>query len=417
MIRLAARNLARNRWRSGLTVAGVAVAVAALVWSTVMLEAFLDLMVRSVAAVRVGDLRVESSAHAQDGSLFQAFPATEALIGRVRRAPGVRAVAPRLSAFGLLAREARSQPALVVGVAPAAEAAASEVARSVIAGTWLSSEGAGSADAREVVLGEDLARVLSVAVGDELVVMLPAADGSTGDDRLRVVGLARTGTSALDRGAAWMRLADVAGLVALDGQAHELMIRVARGVEPGAVAAGVRDALRGGEGPALVVRTWEELMPDFRQVVRLARVTVWVLFVIVYFVAVLGILNAQRMAALERRRELCVMMAVGVTPARLVGVIVLETALLLGLGVAAGALLGWGVSAWHAHAGLDLAALGLGSFSYGGAAIASRVYCEIRAPLIAGPPLTLLGLGSLCGLWPAIGSARLELMQALSGRA
>ena len=40
MIRLALRNLARNRWRSGLTASGVAVAVAALGWSQTMMEAF-----------------------------------------------------------------------------------------------------------------------------------------------------------------------------------------------------------------------------------------------------------------------------------------------------------------------------------------------------------------------------------------
>ena len=39
MIRLALRNLARNRWRSGLTVGGVAVAVAALAWTQGLIEA------------------------------------------------------------------------------------------------------------------------------------------------------------------------------------------------------------------------------------------------------------------------------------------------------------------------------------------------------------------------------------------
>lgn len=416
MIRLALRNLSRNRWRSALTVAGAAVAVAALVWSQMMTEAFLDALVRSVTAVQLGDVRVESQAHAQEPTLQDAFPATDALLDAARRVPGVRAVAPRLTTFGLLARDARSQAAIVLGVAPEAEAAASEVARSLVAGAWLSAAPRGTADAREVVLGADLAALLSATVGDEVVLMLQAADGATSDDRLRVVGLARTGTTDLDRRAAWMTLRDLGWLAALDGQAHELMIRIDRGAAPEDVAARTRAALAGAGGPPLAVRTWEELVPDLRMVIEIARVTMAVLYGIVCFVAALGILNAQRMTAVERRREFAVMMAVGTTPARLAAVVALETAALISMGAAAGALLGWGMSAWHARAGLDLAILGSQGFSYAGAAIPARLYCVVRPALVAGPALAVLALGAACGAWPALASARLDLVRALSGR-
>lgn len=415
MIRLALRNVARNRWRGGLTVAGVAVAVAALVWAQTMTEAFLDALVRSVAAVQLGELRVESEAHARAPALQDAFPATDALLAAVRGVPGVRAVAPRLTAYGLLAREARSQAAVVVGVAPAAEAAASEVPRSLVGGAWLSGA-PGRAGAREVVLGAELAVLLGAGVGDEVVVMLQAADGATSDDRLRVVGLARTGTTELDRRAAWMHLADLGWLAALEGQAHELMVRTARGAPLEAVAASARRAAAGAGGPPLVVRTWEELVPDLRLVIEIARVTMAVLYGIVCFVAALGILNAQRMTAVERRREFAVMMAVGTTPARLAGIVALEAVALTAAGAGAGASLGWGLSAWHARVGLDLAILGSQGFSYAGAAIPARLYCVVQPAIVAGTAAAVLGLGALCGAWPALASARLDLVHALSGR-
>lgn len=213
-----------------------------------------------------------------------------------------------------------------------------------------------------------------------------------------------------------MRLSDVGWLAALDGQAHELMVRTERGAPLSEVAGALRSALAGAEGPRLVVRTWEELLPDLRQVVHLARVTMDVLYAIVYFVAALGILNAQRMTALERKRELALMMAMGVTPARLAGLVALETVLLTALGAAAGSLFGWGLSAWHARTGWEIAGLGSQGFSYAGAAVSSRLYCVVQPALIAGPALSLWAIGSLSGLWPAIASARLELVRAISGR-
>ncbi|MBN2573640.1 MAG: ABC transporter permease [Deltaproteobacteria bacterium] len=416
MIRLALRNLARNRWRSGLTLGGVAVAVAMLIWSDGLMEAFLVTMTESATAMQLGDLRIESEAHAHDSSVYNAFTASPALLESVRRVPGVRTVAPRLLTFGLLGHKTRSQGALVLGVDPAIEAQASDVAKSVVAGTWLSPRVTAGERERQVVLGQDLASLLAVKVGDDLVVMLQAADGTMGDDRLRLVGIARTGTSDLDRQAAWMRLGDVAYLAALEGQAHELVVRSERGVALDHVATGIRAVIAAGAGPKLVARTWKQLVPDLHQMIELSRNSMIVLYAIVYFIAALGILNAQRMSALERKREFAVMMSVGVTPARLGTLVIVESVLLASMGAVLGALLGWGLSAYHAHAGLDLAALGSQGFTFAGISFHSRIYFVLRPGMVVLPAVAVLGVGALCGLWPALASSRIKLASTISGR-
>jgi putative ABC transport system permease protein len=416
MIRLGLRNLLRNRWRSGLTLAGVAVAVAMLIWSQGLMEAFFATMVESATAVELGDVRIESQAHARDGSVFDAFPVNDTLLQRVRAVPGVRAVTPRLLAFGLLGHATRSQGTMVLGVSPRGEAQASDVARSIVAGTWLPDREAASGEPKPIVLGQDLANVLAAKVGDELVVMLQSADGSMGDDRLRVVGIAQTGVGALDRQAAWMRLPDVAYLAALDGEAHELMVRLDRGADLDRTAAAIRAVIAHVSGPTLVARTWQELVPDLHQLIQLSRYSMLFLYGIVYFIAALGILNAQRMTALERKRELAVMMAVGVTPARMVALMLTEAVLLTGIGAAVGALLGLAVTAYHAHAGLDLAALGSQGFSYAGVSFHPRIYFILRPGMVLWPGLAVVVVGILCGLWPALSSIRLKLAGAISGR-
>jgi ABC-type lipoprotein release transport system permease subunit len=332
----------------------------------------------------------------------------------VRGVPGVRAVAPRLLSFGLLGHGAHSQGAVVLGVSPEAEAAASDVAKSLVAGVWLSS--AGGKRERPVVLGQDLANLLAASVGDEIVVMLQAADGSMGDDRLRVIGIVRTGVSALDGQAAWMLLPDVAYLAALDGQAHELMIRLQRGVDLRRTTSAIRAVIAGTPGPPLVARSWEELAPDLRQIIDLSKLSMLVLYAIVYFIAALGILNAQRMTALERKREFAVMMAVGVTPARLGALVLTEAALLTGVGALVGALLGLGVTSYHARMGLDLAAFGSEGFSYAGVVFHSRIYFVVRPGMVVAPVIAVMVVGVLCGLWPALASIRLKLAGAISGR-
>ena len=61
----------------------------------------------------------------------------------------------------------------------------------------------------------------------------------------------------------------------------------------------------------------EEIVPELAQMVELSDSALWIWYIIIFGIAGLGILNTQRMSALERRREFGVLLAIGVTPNRL----------------------------------------------------------------------------------------------------
>ena len=61
-LRLAARNLVRNRWRSFLTAGGVAVATALLIWTVCFSKTFSVAMVKGATAVDVGQAQIHSAA-------------------------------------------------------------------------------------------------------------------------------------------------------------------------------------------------------------------------------------------------------------------------------------------------------------------------------------------------------------------
>ena len=52
---------------------------------------------------------------------------------------------------------------------------------------------------------------------------------------------------------------------------------------------------------AIVVRPWQEIMPAIDQMIILFQRSYWFMYLIVYLVAAIGILNTQRMSALERK--------------------------------------------------------------------------------------------------------------------
>lgn len=431
-LRIAVRSLLRSRWRSVLTAGGIATAVALIVWTTAMMDAFMDQMIDSVTDTELGDAQITTRGYAEDKSIFMALSLDDAKLDSVRKIEGVRGASPRVVTYGLIGGDEQSETARVLGVDPAGEKAISSVPERVIHGAWLDQEPPADYDdaderiARQVVLGRGLAKQLGVGVGDELAVFLQAATGMPSDDKLVVVGLVASGSSALDRIGAWMHLADVQMLTALEGRAHEVVLSTERGVDLERVVADVRAIVsvipepddEDAKAQLPLVRKWDEIVPELAQLVQMSESSSWIFFIVIYFVAALGVLNTQRMAALERQREFGILLAIGTTPRRLASQVLTESVLLTAAGSVLGGILGALATLYHQRVGMDLTSYGSEGgegLSYMGVTF-ERLYFHFQMSDLILPFVLMLGVGILCGLWPAIKSARLDMPRAISGR-
>jgi ABC-type lipoprotein release transport system permease subunit len=412
-IKLAWRNLARHKWRTALTVGGVAVAVALLVWMTAMMDAYGGVMVDAVTEVQVGDVKIQDRRFAETPALQYAVDAPNAVKEKILAVPGVERTTRRLMGFGLIGHEKKSQVALLLGIEPDGEPA---IQKNLKDGKWLSGKKHVEGEPREVVLGRIFARQMNIKIGDTLVLLTQGADGSSMDDLLKVVGIAASGSSAFDRQAAWMSLDDVAWLLNLEGKAHEMVVHL----EPNAELEGARTAIATvmgstkEDGPALV-QTWREVMPDLANIISMLDGSSAIFYFILYFLAGLGILNAQRMSAHERTREFGIMLAIGQTPKHLGGMLVVETVLLTTVGGIVGALMGGAISMHHTINGFQLVQ-GEGTMEFMGISIDNLFYFHFTWDMVIAPVVVVMVVGAICGIWPAIHSARLDTVRAISGR-
>ena len=425
--KLGLRNLARNRWRSGLTLAAIAVSVGLMIWTLAFYEGWMGQMVRGATAVEVAQVQIHTAAYADRERVYRAFPADPELIRSIDAVPEVVSSSPRIEAHGLLGNEQRSQVVRILGVDPLLEAATTPVANGIISGTWLPPESPAYPEPRPVVVGEGVAKQLRVAIGDELVVFLEASDGSLGNDLLRVVGVVKTGNTRVDRLSVYMDLEDTQVVTALEGQVHEIAVRtsdlnLAR--ETAVEIAEVLGALSVAPPNAseardarMLVRPWQQIVPSIDQMLLLVDRSYWFLYLFIYLVAGVGILNTQRMSALERRREFGVMLAIGMRPIRMFRTLSVETAVLGLVGAGIGAVLGGGLAWYHATRGLDITRFtGETGFSYMGVAFSDRIFFELTPSGIIVPIAVMALFAMLCGLWPALQAARTDPVPALSGR-
>ncbi|RME28496.1 MAG: ABC transporter permease [Deltaproteobacteria bacterium] len=249
--------------------------------------------------------------------------------------------------------------------------------------------------------------------------MTQAADGSLGNELYEVVGILSSGSVTLDRTGAWLALSDLQDLLVLPDQVHEIAVLTdSRDSRVGdervvAVVERLKQAVGADGDPPLSVRPWWEVSPQTASMLATSDSSAWIMLVIVFFVAGLGILNTMLMSVFERTRELGVMKALGARPGRIVRLVLWES-LLLGMLACAGGLALGGVLDWLlVEYGLALTSSSGERLSTGGVLFDPRIYGVVRADRIVVTVLTLLAVAVLAALWPAVRAARLRPVAAM----
>jgi ABC-type lipoprotein release transport system permease subunit len=208
-----------------------------------------------------------------------------------------------------------------------------------------------------VVIGDKLATTIGAEVGSKIVLLTTAADGSMGNDLYTVVGMFHTGLDAMDQGLVVMPLASLQDLLRLpQGSIHEVGIKVRDITDVMATAAALEVQLR----KTLPVRVmpWPELAPELADYVQFNRRVTFILFFIFFILAAMGIVNTMLMAIIERTHELGVLMAMGMRPIQVVGLIVTEAACLAGVSIVLGGAVGVPLLWYLQFHGLNLGGVG-----------------------------------------------------------
>lgn len=396
--RLALRGLGRQPRRSALVIAAVAIGLAGLVFAMALQFGLVLQMAETVVRTEIGDLQAHARDWRESAPLERRLPLAPALAA-LRTLPGLSGVAPRLRGEALALSPRASVGVRVLGVDAAREPEVSTLAQLVVGGDWF-----GPAP-RRVVIGEGLARRLRVGLGDKLVLSVQDARGDLTGEAFRVGGLLRPPTRALDESVVLVRLDDGQRLFGVPGEISELAF-AAR--DKGALDE-TKLAIASVLGPAARVETWRELQPLLVAMIAMFDQVGWVVYAAIFVAMAFGIANALLMSVFERTREIGVLSALGMPPARMVAIVVAEAFVMVGLGVAAGFALGFG-GVWLVRDGIDLSAFSEGLRAFG---VPTRLVPVVRSGDVWAPVWVATATALLASLWPALRAVRTRPAEAL----
>lgn len=454
VLRIAWRNLGRNRRRTLITGAGIALGAALCIGAIGILDG-LDLqIVRSVTDGELGHVQIHSPAYLRSRKLRDAFDPGPVLPA-IDHAADVAGAAPRVYGWGFAAKDTQSAGVQLMGIDPRREPsvtsllpagaalpadptpwkkavpltdqqraedaaltkAATDAAIAEIDATApAAAQPVGRDETRALLaqlaprpdaplpalVGAGLARKLHVHAGDTFSVISQDLDGAQVDVDIRVVGTLHTSSDALDRTRIVMNWRDLQRMLGLGAQVHEIAIRTAH---PDG-AANVVAALQRETGLAkLDVESWRQLRPDAVAIVGANDALSETLVFLIFLVSALGVTNTMLMSIFERKREFGVLKAVGMRPAMLVAMVVAETVLLAAVAASAGLIAGWGLDELLLHVGLHTSQA---SFSLAGTNVDPVLHAAITVKGLLMPVAALIGMAFVASLYPAFSAARVQ---------
>ncbi len=330
----------------------------------------------------------------------------DALMAAITSNPSVLAASPRVYGYGLVSVTHQSAGTELLGVVPGLEQKVTVLQNQIVKGTYLT-EGR----PKDVVMGDKLATMIGAGVGSQIVLVTTAADGSMGNDLYTVAGLFRTGLETIDEGLVLMPLAALQDLLRLPpARIHEVGIKLHDVTEAMTTAA----ALQAHLSATIPVRArpWQELSPELADYVQFNRRVTFFLFFIFFLSAAMGIVNTLLMAIVERTRELGMLMAVGMRPIHVVGLIVAEAACLAGASLVVGAALGAPFLWYLQDHGLKLSSAG-NAISLAGIVVGPLWYGRQDFAAYTEAALGLAVTALAAALYPALRAARFQPAEAL----
>ncbi len=426
ILKLATRNLRRNRRRTAITLAALIIGVGVMVVLRGFINGQQRVIIENIVQGRLGVVQVHHKGYVKNvltSPLNLDMVDTPELRAKIAAVPGVKAVAPRIE-FGAMISTPDKKPQpedgsllaeadqgktsffMAVGVDPTEEGKVTPMrTRLVVNGRMFP-----AVDSTEIVLNADFAVGLETPIHpataalppleQRLALLAPDRDSALNGENV-VLGGSFPTFSPGDKRVGLVPLATAQHLLRMEGRVTEYGVAV----EPQERAEAVRDAIQAAIGPDYEVHTWSELFPFIKSLTGTQDFIFGIVSAVFLTVVLLGIVNAMLMTVLERTREIGTMLAVGMRRRKIITLFLTEGLVIGALGGTLGLMLGYAIVLYLNHIGIPLPSPGATVPSI----IRPYVTSTFMVTAIIGAPLG----AALATLWPAWHASRLRPVEAL----
>jgi ABC-type lipoprotein release transport system permease subunit len=400
MIKLAFRDLMRNRRRSILSALALGMGLALLLLMAAVISGEMNQSMQSAINLQSGHLQIRAKTYNESVSSLAwvdlvADPDT--LAAQISSLPAVKVATPRLFASGILTMGNDTSGVVIYGIEPASTANV-PFQQGLVSGQFL------TADDREgILVGQTLADKHNIKTGDKVQLLVNTSSGAVETQEFFVRGIYSTKTPGFDETTVFMPLAKAQTITQAGNHASVIFILLKDEALTDAVATAI-------QAPQYQVKTWVQLNDLMVQFEQLSNSYMYMLYLIILAITATVIINTLIMTVFERTREIGILAAIGMKSSSILLMFFIESAFLAIGGIAIGLSLGGVFVALATKYGFFIGNMGITGILLG-----ERIYAHlVMSDLITLTIMTFI-VSLMAAIYPAILAARMEPVEALRG--
>lgn len=338
--KIAWRNLWRNKRRSMITIASIFLGVVIATVMTSMQIGSYESMINTAVKFNTGYLQIQDTAYWDNKTIDNGVEVSDDVIKNIKALPEVTVITPRLSFMSLAYHgEVLSKPAVILGINIEEDDKILSITDKVVEGEMIDQQDS------SCVIAAGLAEYLGLSVGDSIILMGGGYHGASAYALYPIKGILSHPNPEINRMMIYMPVELAQQMTYAYGVSSYYTIMVEDPEQVPSVKKHIESMLESSQR----VMTYDVMEKALLQQIESDRVGGYIMKGILYMIIAFGILGTVMMMMSERRRELAVMIAVGMKKIRLSVVIIIETVFMGMVGALLGLILSIPVVLFYYH--------------------------------------------------------------------
>ena len=327
-IKLAWRNLWRNKKRTIIAASSIFFAVLLALVMRSMQRGYYDYMIDASVRMFTGYIQVHGKDYWEKKSLDESMTVDRESLEKLSNIEGVNLAVPRFETYSLISRGNKTKLVQINGIDPLQEDKLTDLRKKMVSGNFLRDT------SRGIILAEGLADILKVVPGDSVVIYGQGFHGVTAAAIIPVSGIVKFTLPDQNKLFTYLSLAYAQWLFSAPDRLTSLSVMID---DPHEVQR-VKNEMQRVFNENYEVMDWEELSAGLVQSIPIDNASGIIMLGILYIVIAFGIFGTIMMMTTERLKEFGILVSIGMKKWKLGIVTVLETMFVSFLGVLSGTL-------------------------------------------------------------------------------
>ena len=399
LIKIGWRNIWRNKKRSLVVILSIVLGLyGGLIIASLMITLNTQRMDTAINTY-LADIQIHDKEYSLEYSLSDTISNIQYLEEKLKTDPRIKSYSKRAVINGMLSNSTGSYGVNVLGIDPESEIKVTNVYSKLIEGDYFESKRLNT-----MIVGEKLANKLNLKLRSKVVIAFQDVNGDITSLLFRVEGIFKSGNGMFDDYNVFVKNNSIFSNMPNLNSYHEIPILT---TDENATQSLKFDLQK--IDNSLEVKSWDEIAVELAYANKMLSSFLYIFMLIVLSGLSFGIINTMLMAILERKKEIGMLMSIGMTKIYIFLMICFETVFLSLVAIPFGVLITYITVDYFSVTGIDLSIVGSGLENFG---VGTILYLKLHNEYYYNLSLLVILISFISSIFPAIRALKINPAEA-----